>query len=308
MPLEQDVLDIGKQLEKLVAEGQSDNETATDLLNRLKELPITLDILQKTRIGMAVNVVRKASTKEDIQIIAKSLIKSWKKLLDTQDKATKVQRQSSQEKTSDSPSSFNRSSSLNLHRSDSNSSSSSASNNKTSNEQASKSFPPSRGTSDPVRNRCTDMIANSLKCEERPDFDVSKIAQAIEDEIFRLFKDTGSKYKNRVKSRVLNLRDKRNVQLRLLVIDGEITPQKFASMVAEEMACDALKKERDEITQQAIKDHQLATTTGTATGQFKCNRCGKRKTTYSQVQTRSADEPMTTFVYCIECGNRWKFC
>jgi len=26
----------------------------------------------------------------------------------------------------------------------------------------------------------------------------------------------------------------------------------------------------------------------------------------SQAQTRSADEPMTTFVYCNECGNRWK--
>lgn len=25
-----------------------------------------------------------------------------------------------------------------------------------------------------------------------------------------------------------------------------------------------------------------------------------------QVQTRSADEPMTTFVVCNECGNRWK--
>lgn len=28
----------------------------------------------------------------------------------------------------------------------------------------------------------------------------------------------------------------------------------------------------------------------------------------SQVQTRSADEPMTTFVLCNECGNRWKVC
>lgn len=29
---------------------------------------------------------------------------------------------------------------------------------------------------------------------------------------------------------------------------------------------------------------------------------------FSQVQTRSADEPMTTFVLCNECGNRWKVC
>ena len=30
------------------------------------------------------------------------------------------------------------------------------------------------------------------------------------------------------------------------------------------------------------------------------------KCTYYQLQTRSADEPMTTFVTCINCGNRWK--
>ena len=40
-----------------------------------------LFFLQKTRIGMSVNVLRKASTKEDLQGLAKSLIKNWKKLL-----------------------------------------------------------------------------------------------------------------------------------------------------------------------------------------------------------------------------------
>ena len=39
---------------------------------------------------------------------------------------------------------------------------------------------------------------------------------------------------------------------------------------------------------------------------FKCKRCKKRETKYTQVQTRSADEPMTTFVSCINCGNHWK--
>ena len=42
------------------------------------------------------------------------------------------------------------------------------------------------------------------------------------------------------------------------------------------------------------------------TGQFKCGKCKSTKTTYYQMQTRSADEPMTTFVSCINCGNRWK--
>lgn len=41
-------------------------------------------------------------------------------------------------------------------------------------------------------------------------------------------------------------------------------------------------------------------------GMFKCRRCGKNKVTYTQAQTRSADEPMTTFFCCLSCGNRWK--
>lgn len=41
-------------------------------------------------------------------------------------------------------------------------------------------------------------------------------------------------------------------------------------------------------------------------GLFKCNRCKSQKTVYYQLQTRSADEPMTTFVTCLNCDTRWK--
>jgi DNA-directed RNA polymerase subunit M/transcription elongation factor TFIIS len=41
-------------------------------------------------------------------------------------------------------------------------------------------------------------------------------------------------------------------------------------------------------------------------GLFKCGRCKSTKTTYYQMQTRSADEPMTTYVTCKGCGHKWK--
>ena len=41
-------------------------------------------------------------------------------------------------------------------------------------------------------------------------------------------------------------------------------------------------------------------------GLFKCGKCKSTKTSYYQMQTRSADEPMTTYVTCRGCGNRWK--
>ena len=41
-------------------------------------------------------------------------------------------------------------------------------------------------------------------------------------------------------------------------------------------------------------------------GNLQCPKCKGRKIHRIEKQTRSADEPMTTFVTCIECGNRWK--
>ena len=43
-----------------------------------------------------------------------------------------------------------------------------------------------------------------------------------------------------------------------------------------------------------------------STDDFTCFKCKSKKCTFYQLQTRSADEPMTTFVTCLECGNRWK--
>ena len=45
---------------------------------------------------------------------------------------------------------------------------------------------------------------------------------------------------------------------------------------------------------------------GGATDQFKCSKCKKRECTYYELQTRSADEPMTIFVTCLNCGKRWR--
>lgn len=43
-----------------------------------------------------------------------------------------------------------------------------------------------------------------------------------------------------------------------------------------------------------------------ATDMFKCSRCGKRKCTYYEMQTRSADEAMTVFIKCVICKKEWK--
>ena len=42
------------------------------------------------------------------------------------------------------------------------------------------------------------------------------------------------------------------------------------------------------------------------TDAFKCRKCSGRSCSYYEVQTRSADEPMTQFINCLDCGNRWR--
>jgi transcription elongation factor S-II len=48
-------------------------------------------------------------------------------------------------------------------------------------------------------------------------------------------------------------------------------------------------------------------TVGTHTTEFKCGRCKERNCTYYQLQVRCSDEPMTTFVECLNCHNKWSF-
>ncbi|MEQ2181709.1 hypothetical protein GOODEAATRI_014312 [Goodea atripinnis] len=93
-----------------------------------------------------------------------------------------------------------------------------------------------------------------------------------------------------IRSRISNLKDPKNPGLRRNVLAGSIELSRMASMSAEE----------------AIREHQMAKTSGTTTDLLQCGKCKKKNCTYNQVQTRSADEPMTTFVLCNECGNRWK--
>ncbi|XP_031154639.1 transcription elongation factor A protein 3 isoform X5 [Sander lucioperca] len=170
---------------------------------------------------------------------------------------------------------------------------------------------PHLATGDSVRDKCIEMLAAALRTNnDFKDFGTNcdSMAAEIEDHIYQETKATDMKYKNRVRSRISNLKDPKNPGLRRNVLAGSIDLSRIASMSAEEMASDELRKLRNVLTQEAIREHQMAKTGGTTTDLLQCGKCRKKNCTYNQVQTRSADEPMTTFVLCNECGNRWKFC
>ena len=58
--------------------------------------------------------------------------------------------------------------------------------------------------------------------------------------------------------------------------------------------------------QQVREKRQLEGNKAMATDQFLCMRCHKRECTYYEMQTRSADEPMTIFITCLNCGKHWR--
>lgn len=304
---EEEIIRIAKKMDKMV---QKKNPAgALDLLKELKNIPMTLELLQSTRIGMSVNAIRKQSTDEEVTSLAKSLIKSWKKLLDGSS-AEKTAEEKNKEPTSSSQSS--------PEEKEESSSCGSKSGNKNEEEEANPPssgcitvYPRAPGTHDSVRNKCREMLASALKTEDEYitiGADCEELGAQIEEAIYQEFRNTDMKYKNRVRSRIANLKDAKNPNLRRNVLCGNISPESLSRMSAEEMASDELREMRKNLTKEAIREHQMAKTGGTVTDLFICGKCKKRNCTYTQVQTRSADEPMTTFVFCNECGNRWKFC
>lgn len=42
------------------------------------------------------------------------------------------------------------------------------------------------------------------------------------------------------------------------------------------------------------------------TDMYRCGKCKKRETVYTEIQSRSADESATIHIRCINCGNGWK--
>ena len=96
----------------------------------------------------------------------------------------------------------------------------------------------------------------------------------------------------------------KNVRLMTRLKGGELRLSDLPSMSAYELYPEKWKELAD---MQMVREQKLLEgNKGSATDRFKCNRCGKRECTYYEMQTRSADEPMTIFVNCLNCGKRWR--
>tara|TARA_Y100000816_G_scaffold199685_1_gene146459 strand:+ start:7217 stop:7723 length:507 start_codon:yes stop_codon:yes gene_type:complete len=108
-------------------------------------------------------------------------------------------------------------------------------------------------------------------------------------------------YIDRLRTICINLKNPRILEQ---LSSGKLTPQVFSVMTHYEMC----PEKWDVLIQKKIErdKSKYDTQMEAATDTFTCKKCKSNKCTYYQMQTRSADEPMTTFVSCINCGARWK--
>jgi transcription elongation factor S-II len=88
------------------------------------------------------------------------------------------------------------------------------------------------------------------------------------------------------------------------ITDGTVKPHVVAFMTHQELCPEKWNKL---IEAKSKRDkNKFETNMSAATDVFTCRKCKGNQCTYYQMQTRSADEPMTTFVTCLLCSSRWK--
>jgi transcription elongation factor S-II len=114
-------------------------------------------------------------------------------------------------------------------------------------------------------------------------------------------------YTDKLKSIMLNLSKKssvKNTNLLERLKKGEFKPHEMAFMTHQEIFPEKWKYLIDMKIKRDKKEGEVDLSA--ATDEFFCFKCKKRKCSYYEMQTRSADEPMTTFITCLLCGNNWK--
>lgn len=112
-------------------------------------------------------------------------------------------------------------------------------------------------------------------------------------------------YNSKTRSIYSNLKgDNNNTRLMNRLSACEFAPHELAYMTHDRLFPENWQEIMDEEElklKSAYEQQHVA-----KTDRYTCGKCRKKECSYYELQTRSADEPSTLFISCINCGHRWK--
>jgi len=121
------------------------------------------------------------------------------------------------------------------------------------------------------------------------------------------------------KLRQLSFNLKKNADLRGRVLRGDVAAKALLEMDADQLATAEVQEERRRMAEYQHDARSLdwqkknqaridaAAGIDTSKTMYPCPKCKSTRVSNYEKQTRSADEPMTQFFECIDCGHRWRF-
>ncbi|KAI4212421.1 MAG: hypothetical protein LQ351_004853 [Letrouitia transgressa] len=308
-----EVNEKAKALTKMTTAGEP-SANIINLLNELKTGVVpTEDLLRSTKIGVAVNRFKQSKTPE-IARLASEIVRKWRDEVQKHKGGT-----STPNGTSTTIANGNNNKRMPVTPEPSSSTTTMAST--AAPEPPKSTVPPDQRdykkdnisitrTSNPTRDNCIGLLYNGLAHTSTvPPQTVISIASTIESAAFTVHgPESAPAYKSKIRSLFQNLKNKMNPSLRVRVLSGDITPERFVVMTHEELLSAEQKAQDREYEEENKKNATIGQLKRSISSSLECGKCRQKKVSYSQAQTRSADEPMTTFCECTVCGNRWKFC
>jgi len=163
-------------------------------------------------------------------------------------------------------------------------------------------------TDDPKRNRVQQIIYEALgRPPPEAKITINELAVRIESAMYNRFKADPKEYNTKARAIKANLLDEKNPDINLSLFTERLAPEEMVNANEFDLASEVVKRQR-EAERQYAKDATRSdwNKNSGVSDLFQCGKCKQRKCKYYQLQTRSADEPMTTFVTCVNCGHKFR--
>ena len=129
----------------------------------------------------------------------------------------------------------------------------------------------------------------------------NNIKSSWENNIFK------SLYISRIRSIYSNLKDDsylQNKNFKIKILENKIDPKIISTLTNYDIFPEVWEEIIMKLAEKDKRKYELKPEA--MTDMFKCGKCGSRSCSYYEFQTRSADEPMTQFITCLDCNNNWK--